>query len=150
MGLWLAGVDFHRFSIKFLLETEHFGALAGWGSFFFFSLIFYSILIRDRSLWGSGWPALHFQYQYLWPQLLRAFVAACSPWTMTLPTDVVSCSPNRNLLWNWYLHWGFCIRKICHRVQNHFLMKQFEAQRQNLDHAKRPSAKAYWRNSWQA
>ena len=28
------GLDFHRFSIKFLLETDHFGALAGRGSIF--------------------------------------------------------------------------------------------------------------------
>ena len=30
-----------------------------------------------------------------------------------------------------------------YRVQNQFLMKKFEAQRQNLDHAKRPGAEAY-------
>ena len=30
----VAVMDYHLFSIKFLLESDHFGALAGWGSMF--------------------------------------------------------------------------------------------------------------------
>ena len=41
LGPWLAGVDFHRFSIKFLLESDHFGVLAGW------CLIFIDFLLNS-------------------------------------------------------------------------------------------------------
>ena len=74
-------LDFHGFFIKFLLETDLFGALGVWGSIFIdfllisyekpiilgpslagvrFSLIFRQILIRKRSFWGSGQPGLDF------------------------------------------------------------------------------------------
>ena len=68
------GIDFHWFSLKFLLETDHFGALAGRG---WFSSIFYQIFIRKRSFWGPGWLVLDF-HRFSIKFLLEATIL--EPW----------------------------------------------------------------------